>query len=64
MQDLFLNFKNDHAISIESRSDRAVNVGIGDGKTWAEIIVTDDDLDLIARWLVNYLHEAGEKRKG
>lgn len=56
MQDLELKNNKDGVIYLECRSDNAINVCLGATDSYVEIILKDDDVTVITRWLVNYLN--------
>ena len=64
MQNLDLTNNKDGAISIEPRTDKSVNVGIGDGDNYVEIILKDDEIKVVTRWLVEYCVEVDQKMRG
>jgi hypothetical protein len=55
MRDFDLTLSKEEAINIECRTDKGINLGIGDGIHYTQVIVKNEDVLKLAAWLMDYI---------
>ena len=55
MQDLNLTNKETSDLYLECRTDRAINIGVGDTNHYAEMILTYEEVVKLGGWIVTWL---------